>query len=317
MEVAVEYSTVNYKDGLILTGQKGVVRNWPLVPGIDYAGRVVRSRSPLWKEGDAVLLTGNKAGQFFDGGYAERASCQAEWLVGVPEALGTRGAMVLGSAGMTAMMCVLHLERFGGLTPSSGPVLVTGAAGGLGQVAVTALARRGYEVIASTGRVAEHEGRLRELGARQVVGRLDAPRKPLDTQLYAGVVDSVGGPALSAALSRMAYRGALASTGLAGGAALETTVFPLILRGVRLLGVDSTLPWNLEGYSAAREHWEAWRAERLDVWDELLSTLHLPTDLDLLNAAAGEVGLTDLASVAPEILNGRVAGRLVVNLARD
>ena len=247
VEVDVEYSGLNYKDGLILEGRKGVVREFPIVPGIDYAGTVSRSSSPLFAVGDPVVLTGNKSGQWCDGGYAQRASCVAEWLVRRPVELDAASAMTLGTAGLTAMMCIQHLERFGELAPSRGRVLVTGAGGGVGQLAVALLAARGYEVIASTGRADVLGGRLRELGASQVIGRLELPKGPLGKQAWAGVVDTVGGDALAAALAQTSYGGAVASTGVAGGGALATTVYPLILRGIRVLGVDSTLPWDLEG----------------------------------------------------------------------
>jgi len=182
-----------------------------LLLGIDYAGVVARSSSPLWREGDAVVLTGNKAGQYFDGGYAERATCRAEWLVAPPPALSLAQSMVVGTAGVTAAMCVDYLQRFGEVEPSHGPVLVTGAAGGLGQVAVALLHARGFEVVASTGRAEGLGEHLRALGASEVVGRLQPEPKPLGKQLWAGVVDSVGGATLAAALAQTRYRGAAAS----------------------------------------------------------------------------------------------------------
>jgi acrylyl-CoA reductase (NADPH) len=217
VEVEVAYSDLNYKDGLIVLGRSGVVKSFPIVPGIDFAGTVVRSRSPHFQEGDAVALTGNKAGQYFDGGYAQRAACQAEHLVKLPPGLSTLQAMVLGTAGMTATMCVRHLETAGEVTPRLGPVLVTGASGGLGQIAVALLAARGFEVVASTGRAEEHGAGLRALGASEVVGRLEASEKALQSQRWAGVVDTVGGTTLAAAITQTAYRGAVASTGNAGG----------------------------------------------------------------------------------------------------
>jgi len=258
----VTHSTLNYKDGLIVLGKPGVVRNFPIVAGIDYAGVVRASRSAALREGDAVVLTGNKAGQYFDGGYAQRAACQAEWLVRLPAAFDAADAMTIGTAGVTAMMCVRQLERVGGLKADYGPVLVTGAAGGLGQLAVAILAKRGYHVIASTGRVAEQQSLLQSLGATEVIGRLEAVDKPLGPQRWVGVVDSVGGATLAAAAAQTMYGGAIASTGVAGGGQLETTVYPFILRGVRLLGVDSTLPWRLDGYPQDEERWLEWRKVR-------------------------------------------------------
>lgn len=309
VEVDVSHSDLNYKDAMIVLGHKGVVKSWPIVPGIDFAGIVRASRSPLFRPGDAVLLTGNKVGQHFDGGYAERAACQAEWLVPIPAPFDALDAMTVGTAGITAMMCVAHLEAAGGLLPSSGKVLVTGAAGGLGQMAIAILAAKGYEVTASTGR-AEAEGpKLRALGASEVIGRLPKVQKPLQSQLWAGAIDSVGGETLAAVLAGMRYRGAVASTGVAGGGDLQTTVYPFILRGVRLLGVDSTLPWNVPGYPLERERWEAYRCERLALWEQLAQLL--PSDL-LARLRTRTITLEEVLPTSREVLEGRVAGRVVV-----
>lgn len=307
--VDVTHSDLNYKDAMIVLGRKGVVKGWPIVPGIDFAGAVRSSRSPLFQRGDPVVLTGNKAGQFIDGGYAERAACQAGWLVPIPAPLDALAAMTIGTAGVTAMMCVAHLESAGGLTPGAGRVLVTGASGGLGQVAVAILAAKGYDVVASTGRDEAEGPALRALGASEVVGRLPAPSKPLQTQLWAGVVDSVGGETLAAALASTAYNGAVASTGVAGGGELKTTVYPFILRGIRLLGIDSTLPWNVDGYPAQRERWEAYRLERLALWAQLA---HLLSPATIARLRTDVIPLEEVVRTSHDILAGKVAGRVVV-----
>jgi len=217
--------------------------------------------------------------------------------------------MTVGTAGITAMMCVAHLESAGGLTPAKGKVLVTGASGGLGQVAVAILAAKGYEVVASTGRAEVEGAALRALGASDVIGRLPRATKPLQAQLWAGVVDSVGGETLATALTHTAYNGAVASTGVAGGGELSTTVYPFILRGVRLLGVDSTLPWNLEGYPQQPHMWEAYRAERLDLWAQVARLLSPAT---IVRLRTGIVPLEQVVQSAQDMLAGKVAGRLVV-----
>ena len=311
VEVEVAYSDLNYKDGLIVLGRSGVVKSFPIVPGIDFAGTVVRSHSPHFREGDAVALTGNKAGQYFDGGYAQRAACQAEHLVKLPPGLSTLQAMALGTAGMTATMCVRHLETAGEVAPRLGPVLVTGASGGLGQIAVALLAARGFEVVTSTGRAQEHAEGLRALGAAQVVGRLEASAKPLQSQRWAGVVDTVGGSTLASAISQTAYRGAVASTGNAGGPEFSSTVFPFILRGVRLLGVDSTLPWNLAGYPKDEARWRGWQRERHELWQTMADCL---TPEVIAAVHTDTIGLREVARHAERILKGEVAGRVVVDV---
>lgn len=313
VEVAVTHSDVNFKDGMIIMGQKGVVKQFPIVAGIDYAGVVVRSNNPLWNEGDGVVLTGNKAGQFFDGGYSERAKVRGEWLVAPPPKLSLAQTMLIGTAGITAAQCLVHLEKFGEVKPSHGPILVTGAAGGLGQLAIPMLKSRGFEVIASTGRKASLEAHLMDLGADEVIDRLDPNTRPLAEQRWAGVVDSVGGATLSAALAQTKYRGALACPGVASGGEFNATVYPLILRGVRLLGVDQTMPWDIEGYPKDPERWEVWRQERKDLWEFVAD--NLPPQA-LKATLAGVIGLDDLVDVAPKILKGEVAGRLIVQVSK-
>mmetsp|Transcript_30048 Transcript_30048/g.82087 ORF Transcript_30048/g.82087 Transcript_30048/m.82087 type:complete len:372 (-) Transcript_30048:216-1331(-) len=309
VEVEISHSDLNYKDAMIVLGRKGVVKGWPIVPGIDFAGTVRSSSSSLFQGGDQVVLTGNKAGQFFDGGYSQRAACQAGWLVPIPKPFSALDTMTLGTAGITAMMCVSHLEAAGGVRPSKGKVLVTGAAGGLGQVAIAILAAKGYEVVASTGRANVEGSRLRALGASEVIGRLPPSNKPLQSQQWIGVVDSVGGDTLASALASTAYNGAVASTGVAGGGELKTTVYPFILRGIRLLGVDSTLPWNIEGYPAERKRWEEYRAERQALWADLAQLISLSTLKQLRTDA---IPLEQVVGMSREILAGRVAGRVVV-----
>jgi len=314
VEVAITHSTLNYKDAMIVLGQKGVVRKYPIVGGIDYAGTVAKSSSPLWKEGDAVVLTGNKAGQYFDGGYSERATCRAEWLVAPPPAFSLAQSMTIGTAGVTAAMCVHYLEKFGEVRPSHGPILVTGAAGGLGQIAISLLSARGFEVVASTGRREALGDHLRALGASEVIDRLEPEPKPLGEQKYAGVVDSVGGSTLSAALAQTRYRGAIASPGVAGGGQLETSVYPFILRGVRLLGVDQTMPFDLDGYPKDPDRWAEWRVERQHMW-RLLAEGLAPEALERVSAGP-PIGLAEVVDYSPKIVKGEVAGRLLVEVTK-
>ena len=311
--IRVTHSTVNYKDAMVLLGQKGVAA-FPVVPGIDAAGTVVESKSDEFKNGDEVLITGNKIGQGFDGGYAEYCRVQAGWLVHKPNSLTSWDVMALGSAGITAMMCIDHLEQAGGLTRyknTSQPVLVTGAGGGLGSIAVSLLSSLGYNVVASTGRVDTLTDYLKELGASEVIGRLPIEQAPLNKQKWCGVIDAVGGETLATAISQTKYRCAVASTGVAGGGQLSTTVYPFILRGVRLLGVDSTLPWNCPGYETDPETWQLYREERQHLWQRLsteLNTSHL-------KQIASTVKLTDLTEeLAAEVISGKVRGRFVVEI---
>src|SRR4051794_8813095 len=238
--VRVEYSTVNYKDGLAVTGKAPVVRRWPMIAGIDFAGTVDSSSHPDWKAGDKVILNGWGLGETHLGAYAQKARVKGDWLVRVPPSRSTRDAMAIGTAGYTAMLAVLALERYG-LKPAGGPLVVTGAAGGVGSVAVAILGKLGYQVTASTGRPEETEY-LRSLGASEIVDRntISAPSpRPMDSERWIAAVDSVGGDTLAGVLRSLVYGAPVAACGLAGGFKLNTTVFPFILRGVRLLGIDS------------------------------------------------------------------------------
>jgi acrylyl-CoA reductase (NADPH) len=292
--VAVRHSTLNYKDGLCLTGRGGLVRAYPHVPGIDFAGAVEASDDPRWRPGDEVILTGWRVGELRWGGYATRARVRGDWLVRVPEGLTMRRAMAVGTAGLTAMLAILALER---QDPPEGPVLVTGAAGGVGSVAVALLAAAGREVAAVTGRP-ETESYLRDLGAARVVPRADladAPRKPLETETWAACVDAVGGAMLARVLAQMSYGGSVAAVGLAGGAELPATVIPFLLRGVSLLGIDSVMaPVPL------RE--AAWARVARDL------------DPDRLDAMTTSATLSDLPTLGEAILRGEVRGRVVVDL---
>lgn len=296
--VAVEYSTLNYKDGLIIKNKAPLVRSYPHVPGVDLAGRVIESSHPDWRAGDAVVLTGWGVGERHWGGHAERARLKGEWLVPVPDGWTTRHTMAVGTAGFTAMLAVMALENHG-LQPGAGEVLVTGGAGGVGSVAIALLARLGHEVTASTGRPESHEY-LRSLGASKVIGRaeLAAPSsRPLESERFAGCVDSVGGTTLARVLGQMKYRCSVAAVGLAGGSELRTTVIPFLLRGINLLGIDSV-------YQPAAPRRAAWQ--------------RLARDLDLakLETMILDAGLEDLPRLADEILRGRIRGRVVVDPRR-
>jgi acrylyl-CoA reductase (NADPH) len=292
---AVEHSTLNYKDGLIIRNKAPLVRSYPHVPGIDLAGRVLESSHPDWRAGDAVVLTGWGVGERHWGGHAERARVRGEWLVPLPDGWTTRHAMAVGTAGFTAMLAVIALEKHG-LTPGVGEVLVTGGSGGVGSVAIALLARLGHEVTASTGR-AESHAYLASLGASKVIDRAELAEpssRPLESERFAGCVDSVGGTTLARVLGQMRYRSAVAAVGLAGGSELRTTVIPFLLRGVNLLGVDSV-------YQPAEPRRVAWQ--------------RLGQDLDLarLEAMIVAAGLEDLPRLADEILRGRIRGRVVVD----
>ena len=292
--VDVEYSTLNYKDGLILTGQGRLVRVYPHVPGVDFAGTVAASDDPAWRPGDRVVLTGWRVGETQWGGFAGKARVKGDWLVRLPENLSTRRAMAIGTAGFTAMLAVIALEERG-VTPQAGEVLVTGAAGGVGSVATAILARLGYSVTASTGRPETHDY-LRQLGASAIIERatIAAPSgKPLESERWAGAIDSVGGATLAAILPAVRYHGAVAACGLAGGVKLETTVIPFLLRGVSLLGIDSVL-------CPAEKRRQAWARLARDLPLDKLDTMIVPARL------------ADLPRLAPEILAGRVRGRVVV-----
>lgn len=293
--VAVDYSSLNYKDGLAVTGKGKIVRRFPLVPGIDLAGTVLESASPAYRPGDRVVLTGWGVGESHWGGYAQRARVRADWLTPLPDRLDSRQAMAIGTAGFTAMLCVLALEQAGVRPDATKPVLVTGASGGVGSVAVALLAHLGYRVAAATGRP-ESEPYLRELGAAEIVGRdtMDQPCRPLEAQRWSGAVDAVGGRVLARALAETDYGGAVAACGLAGGLDLPTTVMPFILRGVKLLGVDSVMcppePRRMAWARLARD---------------------LPAVV--LERMSRVVPLAEVPGLAEAILAGQVRGRVVVD----
>ncbi len=294
--VAVEHSTLNYKDGLIILNQAPLVKSFPHVPGVDLAGRVLESRHPDWRPGDAVVLTGWGVGERRWGGYAERARLKGDWLVRLPAGWTTRHAMAVGTAGFTAMLAVMALESHG-LRPGAGEVLVTGGSGGVGSVAIALLARLGHQVSASTGRAASHDY-LRSLGASQILDRAEfalPSARPLESERFAGCIDAVGGTTLARVLGQMRYRCSVAAVGLAGGSELRTTVIPFLLRGVNLLGIDSV-------YQPA--------APRRAAWQRLAQDL----DLRLLDGMIQPAGLEDLPRLAGEIIKGQVRGRVVVDL---
>jgi len=295
--VAVEYSTVNYKDGLCIGPGAGLVRNYPHVPGIDFAGTVEESSDPRYKPGDKVVLTGWRVGEAHWGGYAQKARVRADWLVPLPEGLTTRQAMAVGTAGFTAMLAVMALEDHG-LKPGGGPVLVTGAAGGVGSVATAILAHLGHEVAAVTGR-AEQADYLKGLGASQIVPRTDlneVTRKPLESETWAGCVDAVAGAMLGRVLKQMKYGTSVAAVGLAGGAAIEgALITPFILRGVNLLGIDSVMqPYD----------------NRLRAWQRIARDL----PMDKLDSMIQPATLADLPRLGADILKGQVRGRVVVDV---
>lgn len=294
--VAVEYSTLNYKDGLCLGSGGGLVRSWPHVPGVDFAGTVEASSDPRYQPGDKVVLTGWRVGEMHWGGYAEKARVRADWLVPLPEGLSTRQAMAVGTAGLTAMLAVMALEDHG-LKPEQGPVLVTGAAGGVGSVATAILAHLGYEVAAVTGRP-ETEAYLRDLGASRIIARADLAetvKRPLETETWAGCVDAVGGAMLARVLGQMKYEASVAAVGLAGGTALPATVIPFLLRGVNLLGIDSVMrPY----------------ADRVGAWDRVARDLPMTK----IGAMIQPAGLADLPALGVAILKGEVKGRVVVDV---
>lgn len=293
--VAIDYSTINYKDGLAITGKSPVVRKWPMVPGIDGAGTVLASSHPDWKAGDAVILNGWGVGETHMGCLAERAKLKGDWLIPMPHGMSSRTAMAIGTAGYTAMLCAMALAEHG-VKPEDGEVLVTGASGGVGSVAVAILAARGYKVVASTGKLAEADY-LKSLGAAEVIDRaeLSAPGKPLQKERWAGVVDSVGSHTLANAVAQTRYGGTVAACGLAQGMDFPATVAPFILRAVKLIGVDSVM--------AAKER-------RIDAWSNLASEMQAET----LERITQEIALGEAMDWAPKILAGGVRGRLVVNV---
>jgi acrylyl-CoA reductase (NADPH) len=293
--VRVEWSTLNYKDGLAVTGKAPVVRRFPMIAGIDFAGTVEASSHPQWKAGDKVICDGWGLGETHLGAYAEKARVKGDWLVRLPEGMSSREAMAIGTAGYTAMLSVLALEKYG-LTPSDGPIIVTGAAGGVGSVAIAILSKLGYHVVASTGRTAEADY-LKDLGAAEVIDRaeLSGPAKPLAKERWAGGIDSVGSTTLANVLSMTKYGGAVAACGLAAGMDLPTSVAPFILRGVCLLGIDSVM-CPIE--------------RRKIAWSRLASDL----DRGKLAEITQEIGLDEVVGAGAKILAGQVRGRIVVKI---
>ncbi|RWE34234.1 MAG: oxidoreductase [Mesorhizobium sp.] len=293
--IAVEATTVNYKDGLAISGKAPVIRRWPLVPGIDLAGTVISSSNPDWRKGDKVILNGWGVGETHFGAYAARARVKGDWLVPLPEGMSAHDAMAVGTAGYTAMLCVMALERHG-ILPDRGPVVVTGAAGGVGSVAVSILSSLGYHVVASTGRNAESPY-LINLGAAEVISRdeLNQPAKPLAKERWAGGIDSVGSHTLANVLSMTSYGGAVAACGLAGGMDLPSSVAPFILRGVSLLGIDSVM---------------APKTVRLEAWRRIGSDL----DVDKLASLSTIIGFDGIIGAAHDIVDGKIRGRVVVDM---
>jgi acrylyl-CoA reductase (NADPH) len=292
---AVSHSTINYKDGLAITGKSPVVRRFPMIAGIDGAGVVESSTSPLFKAGDKVILNGWGCGETHLGSYAAKARVKGEWLVPLPTGLTTSDAMSIGTAGYTAMLCIMALER-AGINPQSGSVLVTGAAGGVGSIAISLLATLGYNVIAATGRESESDY-LKSLGASEVIARdsLNAPAKPLMKERWAAAIDSVGSHTLANVIAQTQYGGAVAACGLAQGMDLPSSVAPFILRGVSLLGVDSVM---------------CPREKRLEAWARLAKTI----DKAKLKAITTQIAFNDLIIYGEKILKGEVRGRIVVEI---
>jgi acrylyl-CoA reductase (NADPH) len=294
--VKVDYSTLNFKDALAVTGKGKIVRTWPLIPGIDLSGTVVESANPDFVAGDRVVLTGWSVGEKYWGGYSQYQRVRSEWLVPLPGQLTARQAMMVGTAGFTAMLCVNALESTG-ITPAQGPVLVTGAGGGVGSVAVVILSKLGYQVSALTGNPEKHDY-VKHLGAHEVVDGKDwgMPPRALETQRWSAAIDTVGTKVLARVLAEMNYGGVVAACGLAGGADLSTTVMPFILRGVKLLGVDSVmLP----------------TPDRLRAWQRIVSDFPLET---LETITAQTVGLSNVKEAAEDLLSGKVKGRVLVDV---
>lgn len=293
--VEVTHSTINYKDGLAMTGAAPVVRTWPIIPGIDFVGTVTKSEHGSWKAGDKVVLNGWGVGETHFGGYAQRARVKGDWLVALPDGISPERAMAIGTAGYTSMLSVLGLERQG-IQPDDGDILVTGAAGGVGSVAIALLAKLGYRVIASTGRTSEADY-LKGLGAAEIIDRneLSGDGRPMGKERWAGAVDAVGSKTLANVIAQTKYGGAVTACGLAQGPDLPSTVMPFILRGVQLIGIDSVM-------APIEKRQEAWN--------------RLATDLDMarLDAMTETVGLGDVAALAPKILAGQVRGRVVVDV---
>jgi acrylyl-CoA reductase (NADPH) len=294
--VAVEYSGVNYKDGLVVTGAGGLVKRYPHVPGIDFAGAVLESAHPAFRPGDKVVLTGWRVGEVQWGGFAQKASVNGDWLVPLPAGLSARQAMAIGTAGLTAMLAVLALEAHG-VAPSAGEILITGAAGGVGSIATALLATLGFQVVASTGRAATH-AYLKALGAATIIDRspfAEPAKRPLEGERWAGCIDSVGGNTLARVLAQMKYGGSVAAVGLAGGSKLEHTVIPFLLRGVNLLGIDSVMcPTKL----------------RIEAWNRLQADL----PLDKLESMSVSARLDEVPRIAAQILQGQVRGRVIIDV---
>jgi len=295
--VRVSHSTLNYKDGLAITGKGPVVRRFPMVPGIDLVGAVESSSHPDYKPGDQVVLNGWGVGEVHWGGLAQKARLKGDWLVPLPERFSPQQAMAIGTAGYTAMLCVLALERHG-VTPAHGEILVTGAAGGVGSVAIAVLAKLGYTVVAVSGRTEESDY-LKRLGASEVLGRAEfaAPGKPLGKERWAGAVDVVGSHTLANVCATTKYRGVVTACGLAGGMDFPATVAPFILRGVTLAGIDSVM---------------CPRSERLEAWRRLGSDL----DISKLETISTEISLADAIPAASKLINGEIRGRVIVDVNR-
>jgi acrylyl-CoA reductase (NADPH) len=294
--IQVQYSSLNYKDGLCVTGKPGVMRSFPMVPGIDLAGKVVESSNPEFVAGDSVVLTGGGLAETSWGGYAAYARVKTDYLVNLPAGLSAKQAMAIGTAGFTAMQCVIALEKHG-VKPGGKEVAVTGAAGGVGSVAVAVLAKLGYRVVASTGRAETHDY-LKSLGASEIVDRslfAAESKRPLESERFAGAIDTVGGSTLAGVLRSIAYRGTVAACGLAGGTQLPTTVLPFILRGVTLAGVDSV---------------RAPQSERAEVWSRLAGDL----PVQLLDSMTEVQPLSNVVSLGEKILAGGVRGRVVIDV---
>lgn len=296
VKVRVEYSTVNFKDGLALTGRSPVVRAWPLIPGIDFAGVVESSEHAAFEAGDRVVLNGWGVGEVHHGGYAQVARVKADWLVKLPDSLSTAQAMAIGTAGYTAMLCVLGLERQG-VKPASGDILVTGAAGGVGSVAIALLARLGYRVVASSRRKDTEGDYLKGLGAAEVIdaAEFQGPARPIGKERWAGAVDCVGSHTLANVLSQTRYGGVVTACGLAQGLDLPASVAPFILRGVTLVGIDSVMRP---------------KPDREEAWDRLARDL----DLGKLEAMTSTAPLSDVPRLGAEILDGKVRGRVVIDV---
>lgn len=293
--VDIAWSSLNYKDALAITGKGKIIRQFPMVPGIDFAGKVRHSEDPRFQAGQSVLLTGWGVGENHWGGLAEQARVKADWLVPMPESLDARRAMIIGTAGFTAMLCVMALEA-GGITPQSGDILVTGASGGVGSTAVALLSALGYQVVAVSGRESTHDY-LHELGAKTILPRSEfsGETRPLDKQRWAGAVDTAGGSVLASVLAQMHYSGVVAACGLAGGVNLPATVMPFILRNVRLQGIDSV------NTPAAR---------RIEAWERIVKTL----PATFYQQATREVPLTEAADSAARLLNNEITGRTLVRI---